>query len=85
MMFTIRLATRMEFVHPDDVARAIGNAITCDEVWGNTYLVGGGKDCQILFRDFFNGIMNTVGIGLLPDSAFGNAPFYTDWQDTEES
>ncbi|HMF30945.1 MAG TPA: NAD(P)-dependent oxidoreductase [Candidatus Lokiarchaeia archaeon] len=85
MMFTIRLDSRMEFVHPDDVARAIANALVCDEVWGNTYLIGGGKDCQILFRDFFNGIMTAVGIGMLPDAAFGDQPFYIDWLDTEES
>jgi nucleoside-diphosphate-sugar epimerase len=85
MMFAINLNTRMEFVHPADVARAIVNAIECEKAWGETYLVGGGKKCQIYYRDFIGGILNAVGIGALPEIAFGSKPFYTDWLDTRES
>lgn len=37
------------------------------------------------YRDFIGGILSAVGIGPLPDAAFGKAPFYTDWLDTTES
>ncbi|OLS12714.1 MAG: 3-beta hydroxysteroid dehydrogenase/isomerase family [Promethearchaeota archaeon CR_4] len=85
MMFQIRVDTRMEFVHPADVARAIANAITCDEAWEKTFNLGGGKRCQLLYKDFIGGILETVGIGKMPDAAFGSNHFYTDWLDTEES
>ncbi len=85
IMFDIRLDTRMEYVHPTDVARAISNAISCEEAWGQTFLIGGGKECQLMYRDFINGIFEVLGIGSMPDYAFGKNPFYTDWLDTEAS
>jgi nucleoside-diphosphate-sugar epimerase len=85
MMFEIRLDTRMEYLHPADVALAIANAIESEEAWGNTFLIGGGKNCQLLYRDFLGGILGALGVGMMPDEAFGTAPFYTDWLDTEES
>ena len=33
----------------------------------------------------FGHFAEAVGIGALPDSMFGDAPYYTDWMDTEES
>jgi nucleoside-diphosphate-sugar epimerase len=85
MMFEIPLDTRMEYVNPGDVARAIANGIECDEAWGRTFLIGGGKECQMYYRDFLGGILRAVGIGPLPEAAFGKASFYTDWLDTTES
>ncbi len=85
IMFDIRLDTRMEWVHPADVARAIVNGITRNNAWGKTLLVGGGKECQLLYRDFMGGILETIGIGMFPDYAYGQASFYTDWLDTAET
>ena len=85
IIFEIPLDTRMEYVHPLDVARAIANSISCNNGWGRTLLIGGGKECQMLYRDFMGGIMKTLGIGTLPDIAFGKTPFYTDWLDTDLS
>ncbi|HME55007.1 MAG TPA: NAD(P)-dependent oxidoreductase [Candidatus Lokiarchaeia archaeon] len=85
MMFEIRLDARMEYLHPADVARAIANGIVCDEAWGRTFLIGGGNECQLYYRDFIGGILSAIGIGPLPEAAFGKAPFYTDWLDTTES
>ncbi|HMF30946.1 MAG TPA: NAD(P)-dependent oxidoreductase [Candidatus Lokiarchaeia archaeon] len=85
MMFEIRLDTRMEYLHPADVGLAIANAVESEEAWGNTYLIGAGKSSQLLYRDFLGGILNALGVGMLPDAAFGTAPFYTDWLDTSES
>jgi len=55
------------------------------KVWGKTLLIGGGKKCQMLQKDFITRVLNEVGIGMLPESAFTGTPFYTDWMDTSRS
>jgi UDP-glucose 4-epimerase len=85
IMFRIPKDQRIEFVHPDDVALAIVNAISTEEAWGHIYNIGGGKECQIRYKDYMAGIMTSMGIGALDDSIFGKGPFYMDWLDTEES
>ncbi len=86
MMFQIALDTRMEFVHPADVAKAIANAAPRTDISGKIFLIGGGgKACQIRYKDFVGGLLDTIGIGAMPDAAFGSKHFYTDWLDTEES
>ena len=92
VMFDISLNSRIEFVHGDDVAIALSN---CSEmifssdksVLHKTFLIGGGKEngCQLYYRDFIEGILDSFGIRPLPDKAFGKNPFYTDWMDTTES
>jgi hypothetical protein len=63
--------------------------VTAD-VAGKVLLIGGGKDAQMLAREFFGKVMEALGLNPLPDSAFKvpSAPeeyYYTDWLDTEES
>ncbi len=84
IMFDIHLDTRMEWISPADVARAIVNGITRINTRGRTLLIGGGKEFQLYYRDFVGRILETIGIGRLPDNAYGQAPFYTDWLDTDE-
>jgi UDP-glucose 4-epimerase len=89
IVFKIPLDQRFEFVHSRDAARACVNAITADVV-GKILLIGGGKGCQILHRDFLRGVMGAAGIGMLPESAFlvPREPcewYYTDYLDTEEA
>jgi nucleoside-diphosphate-sugar epimerase len=85
-MFDTPPGQRTEFVHPDDVGLAVANAVTSDQVWGRTLLVGGGHSSQLYFRDFVGGMMEAMGIGRLPDGAFATtACAFSDWIDTTES
>ena len=89
IMFESPPDQRVEFVHSRDVGVAFANTLTAD-VAGKILLIGGGKDAQMLARDFFGRVMEAMGLDPLPDSAF-KAPtspeeyYYTDWLDTEES
>ncbi len=85
VMFRIPKDQRLEFVHPDDVALAMVNAISTEEAWGHIYNIGAGKVGQILYKEYMGGIMTSMGIGAFDDSVFGKGPFYMDWLDTEES
>jgi hypothetical protein len=85
-MFEISLDTRMETMHPADGALAVVNAISHPDLWtGRTLLIGGGKNCQITYRDFFSRLLRAMGIGMLPEEAFTQEEYVTDWLDTEES
>lgn len=85
IMFRIPLSTRFEVIHPADAGLAIANAMHTQEVWGQTLLIGGGPHCQIRYRDYLGRMLDLMGIGMLPERAFGTAPYCTDWLDTEES
>jgi nucleoside-diphosphate-sugar epimerase len=84
-MFDIPPSARVEFAHPQDVGLALANAVSCDEVWGKTLLIGGGSGSQLYYGDFIGQVMESMGVGRLPDKAFGSASTYTDWLDTTES
>jgi UDP-glucose 4-epimerase len=84
-MFDIPPSARVEFAHPQDVGLALANAVSCDEVWGKTLLIGGGAGSKLYYRDFIGRVMEAMGVGRLPDKAFGSASAYTDWLDTTES
>lgn len=85
-MFDIPPGARVEFLHPDDAGLAFANAAGSDEVWGKILLIGGGADSQIYYRDFVGRMMESMGVGRLPDRAFASsASAYTDWLDTAES
>jgi nucleoside-diphosphate-sugar epimerase len=84
-MFDVPLQNRIEFVHREDVARAFANAVESDEVWGRVWHVGGGDGCQLYQRELVEGVLDAVGIGMLPEEAFATIPYPTDWLDTTES
>jgi nucleoside-diphosphate-sugar epimerase len=84
-MFDVPLDNRMEFVHTRDVGLALANAVTCDAVWGRTLHIGGGARCQYVYREIVTAVLEAVGVGMLPEAAFGTTPFCTDWLDTDES
>ncbi len=85
LMYEIRLDSRIEVIHPRDLALALANALHCDAVWGKTWLIGGGARCQITYREFLGQLLTAMGIGALPDEAFTTEEYVTDWLDTEES
>ena len=85
IMFRIPLTTRIEVIHTYDAGLAVANGIYSNEIWGRTLLIGGGPSCQILYREYLSRMLEMMGIGMLPDSAFGTEPYSTDWLDTEES
>jgi UDP-glucose 4-epimerase len=85
-MFDTPPGQRTEFVHPDDVGLAVANGVLSEEIWGRTLLIGGGASSQVYFRDFVGRMMQSMGIGRLPDRAFATtACAFSDWIDTTES
>ena len=84
-MFNVPLNNRIEFVHTRDVGLAISNGLAADEVWGRVWHIGGGPNCQVYQREILEGVLEAVGIGMLPEEAFTDVPFPTDWLDTAES
>ncbi len=84
-MFEVPLENRIEFVHSKDVGLAIANALEIDEAWSRTWHIGGGAQCQLYQRELVEGILDAVGVGMLPEEAFTSVPFPTDWLDTTES
>lgn len=84
-MFDVPLDNRMEYVHTRDVGVALANAVDCPDVWGKLLLIGGGPACQYMYREIAAMILEGMGVGMLPEAAFGKRPFCTDWMDTTES
>jgi UDP-glucose 4-epimerase len=84
-MFDVPLDNRMEFVHTRDVGLAIANAVSSQEIWEKILLIGGGSRCQYSYREIAWQVLDTLGVGMLPENAFGSTPFCTDWVDTTES
>ncbi|KAA0021902.1 NAD-dependent epimerase/dehydratase family protein [Antrihabitans cavernicola] len=85
IMYEIGLRNRIEVIHPKDLGLAMANALETDEVWGATMFIGGGAGCQVTYKDFLTRIMGAMGMRPLPESAFADKPYATDWVDTTES
>jgi len=85
LMFEVPLDTRIELIHPADAGLAVANTVLSNRVWGKVLLIGGGPSCQLYQRVYVGRILDAAGIGRLPERAFGQRPFYTDWMDTTES
>jgi hypothetical protein len=75
----------MEYVHTRDVGLAFANAVSCPDVWGRTLLIGGGPRCQYVYGEITQKVLEGMGVGVLPEEAFGSTQFATDWIDTVES
>ncbi len=85
IMFEIGLHNRIETMHADDAAVALARALRTPEVWGRVLLVGGGPSCQVTYREYLAKLMRAMGMDPLPDEAFSDEDYVTDWLDTEES
>ncbi len=52
---------------------------------GNTYFLGGGARCQLTYGEFFNGLLNSIGIPKLSMDSFTMKPSFLDWMDTKKA
>ncbi|MCU7730585.1 NAD(P)-dependent oxidoreductase [Actinoplanes sp. KI2] len=85
IMFEIGLDNRIEALHADDAGLAITNALETPAAWGRVLFVGGGSSCQLTYREYLTRLLAAMGVKPLPDEAFSNAVYATDWIDTTES
>lgn len=85
IMFEIGLRNRIETLHADDAGLAITNALHTPAVWGRVLFVGGGRSCQVTYRAYLTRILAAMGVDPLPDEAFSDAVYATDWVDSTES
>ncbi len=89
MMFNIPLEQRLEFIHTRDLGLALRNVVVAPTE-GKILLLGGGEQCRMKYRDFVSRMLETAGIGMLPDSAFLTPVrdedwFHTDFMETLEA
>jgi nucleoside-diphosphate-sugar epimerase len=84
-MFDVPLENRIEFIHTRDAGQAFANAIDQPAVSGKVLHIGGGRSCQVYYRGMMRQVLEAMGVGWLPDWAFSQEPFATDWLDTRES
>jgi nucleoside-diphosphate-sugar epimerase len=85
VMYRVPLNTRFDMLHTTDAGLAIANGLAHDEIWGRVWLIGGGPRCQVYYRDYLEAMLGAMGVGKLPEDAFGHDPYCTDWLDSEES
>lgn len=85
IMFDVPLDTPIEFCHTYDTGLAMANAVDNDEIWGRIFNIAGGLECRIPYSEYVGCLLEALGIGRLPDVAFGNEPFHCGYMDTTES
>lgn len=85
MMFEVPLDTNMEIIHVKDAALAIVNALENKEIWGKVLHIAGGVSCRLTYKEFVGRMLEAMGIGQLPDQAFGDNDFHCAFFDTDYS
>jgi len=87
VMFFIPLDTFVETIHAKDVGLALVNAIDSNEIWNNTFNLGGGKKCQISYIDNMNDMFEIMGFGrgFLPEEAFSKSHSHCGFFDDQET
>jgi nucleoside-diphosphate-sugar epimerase len=84
-LVAVRGDNRLEWIHPEDVALAMANAVQRpDAVAGRVLLVGGGRRCQVTQSEFLGAAIGAAGLRWSAD-LHGADEYYTDWLDSEES
>jgi nucleoside-diphosphate-sugar epimerase len=83
-MFSTSPDNPVEYVHPDDVAKAMRNAIGNPQAIRKVLHLGGGASCRVTQYDLVSASLGAMGV-CLPKGMMGNQPFYTHWMDTTES
>ena len=87
LMFHMPLDTSIEICDTKDVGLALVNSINCDEVWGETFNLAGGKQCRITYREYLNDMMEIFGLGrnFLPEEGFAEKDFHCGFMNTNKS
>jgi len=85
VLFSIDPRTRLEWVHPEDVAAAQVRAIQTPGAFGKTLMIGAGEGGRLTFGDFYGAMFDATGVGRFPPEAYGTGAYYCDWLDTDES
>jgi len=87
VMFFIALDSSVEAIHAKDVGLALVNAIDSNGIWNKTFNLGGGKQCQILYKDNINDMFEIMGFGrgFLPDEAFSKHHSHCGYFDDQET
>jgi hypothetical protein len=85
-MFSIPLKNRIEFCHPENTAVAIVNAaVKFEQVKNQTFIVSGGPNDRMHYRDLIGAVLNVMSLPVPPESKFTSKPYYLDWYDTRKS
>jgi UDP-glucose 4-epimerase len=86
LMFRLPLYNRLEFLHPDDAARAVAHAVRrFGAVKGRTLIIAGGPAQRMSYRDLLGGALGTLGLPLPPEESFSARPYCVDWYDTRQA
>jgi len=85
IMFDVPLDTPMELCHTLDTGFALANAVESTEVWGKILHIGGGEKCRVPYSEYVGRILDEMGIGRLPEEAFGIEPFHCGYMDTTKT
>ncbi|MCK4380975.1 MAG: NAD(P)-dependent oxidoreductase [Candidatus Lokiarchaeota archaeon] len=87
IMFHMPLDTPLEIIHVKDVAQAIVTALESDKIWRKIFNLGGGKDCQIIYRENLSDYYEIMGFGkkFLPETAFAKRGHYGGIYDPQET
>jgi hypothetical protein len=87
LMFHMPLDTHIEICDTKDVGLALVNAIECEEVWGETFNIAGGKECRTTYREYLNDMMELFGLGrnFLPEEGFAEKDFHCGYMNTSKS
>lgn len=75
---------RVEYIHPQDAATAIVNALSCPLSHRKVLLIGGGQSCQVTHLELMNALVGAMGIHFKAID-LGQQQLYADWVDSTES
>lgn len=87
LLFAMPLATAIEPVHTRDVALACVNAAERTDLAGETFLIAGGAQSRVMYRDYLDRMMRIFGLGrmFLAEDSFSDGDFHCGFMDTERS
>ena len=83
-LFAIPWDQRVEFVHIDDVALALKNALYTEQI-RDTYIIAGGERCQMTMYDQIVPLFKIFHLPPPPKHKFSLINYPLDWYDTKHS
>jgi dTDP-4-dehydrorhamnose reductase len=87
--FEIAFNSRIEMILDSDVGLAQITAVEKLRLnlinSGNIYFLAGGEKCRLHYGDFFNGLLNSLGIPKITTECFTKKPSFLDWLDTKKA